>query len=80
MNNCLYQDKDLENRRKRQLKIRAKLNDYTLSIPYKYASRINVNKEDIILSLPKEGCEEYYFDDIGFKREDGEEYMIFQLK
>ena len=73
----LIKDKDLENRRKRQLKIRAKLNDYTLSIPYKYASRINVNKEDIILSLPKEGCEEYYFDDIGFKREDGEEYMIF---
>lgn len=73
----LIKDKDLENRRKRQLKIRAKFNDYTLSIPYKYASRINVNKEDIILSLPKEGCEEYYFDDIGFKREDGEEYMIF---
>lgn len=73
----LIKDKDLENRRKRQLKIRVKLNDYTLSIPYKYASRINVNKEDIILSLPKEGCEEYYFDDIGFKREDGEEYMIF---
>lgn len=73
----LIKDKDLENRRKRQLKIRAKLNDYTLSIPYKYASRINVNKEDIILSLPKEGCEEYYFDDIGFKREDEEEYMIF---
>ena len=73
----LIKDKDLENRRKRQLKIRAKLNDYTLSVPYKYTSRINVNKEDIILSLPKEGCEEYYFDDIGFKREDGEEYMIF---
>lgn len=75
------QSKNIEVRRKGLLDIRADVANYTLSIPERYLERINSVKADIaagyMLSLPEEGCDEYYNRQTGFMREAEEEYLIF---
>lgn len=71
-------EKELESRRRLQLELRNKMAEYTLSIPKRFASRINHMKEEQIWTLPMEGCEVYYDEMTGFRRDEEEEsYMIF---
>ena len=73
----MLKEKDSDRRRELQLKLKPEMAKYTLSIPQKFASRINHVKEEILWTLPREGCEEYYDPITGFKRDDGEEYFVF---
>lgn len=71
-------EKELELRRRLQLELRNKMAEYTLSIPKRFASRINHMKEEQIWTLPVEGCEVYYDEMTGFRRDEEEEsYIIF---
>ena len=67
---------DIKKRHELQLHLKRSMSEYTLSIPAKYASRINHLKQDILWTLPKEGCDMFYSEDTGFIRENGEEYLI----
>lgn len=67
---------DMKKRRELQLHLKRSMSEYTLSIPAKYASKINHLKQDILWTLPKEGCDMFYSEDTGFIRENGEEYLI----
>lgn len=69
-------EKDKKKKYETMLELNPKMSAYTLSIPEKYASRINHVKEEIIWSLPMEGCNANYCRDTGFKRK-GEDYLVF---
>lgn len=67
---------DMKKRRELQLHLKRSMSEYTLSIPAKYASKINHLKQDVLWTLPKEGCDMFYSEDTGFIRENSEEYLI----
>lgn len=68
-------EKNIKKKREMYLAIKNEIRDYTLSIPIKYKGKIDTDQ--IIINLPKEGCDEYYNEDTGFFRGDEEEYLIF---
>lgn len=72
--------KDLEARHKGLLSIRGEVANYTLSIPERYMERINIGKAELegqyLISLPQEGCEEYYSNVTGFMREEEEKFLV----
>ncbi len=80
---CLFQkflhavrEKDMKKKYDSMLELNPKMSAYTLSIPEKYVSRINHVQEEVIWSLPMEGCNDNYCRDTGFKREE-EDYLVF---
>ncbi|OFI05278.1 CRISPR-associated endonuclease/helicase Cas3 [Clostridium acetireducens DSM 10703] len=73
----VLKEKDENIKREGFIKIKNKIRDYTLSIPMKYKSKFNIDEYTRIVSLPMEGCENYYDINTGFIREDKEDYFIF---
>lgn len=73
----MIQEKDFQKQQQMKRRLKREMAEYTLSIPVKYASRINHMKEEKIWTLPKEGCEEYYCLETGFRRNEEEGYSIF---
>lgn len=73
----MIQEKDFQRQQQMKRRLKREMAEYTLSIPVKYASRINHMKEEKIWTLPKEGCEEYYCLETGFRRNEEEGYSIF---
>lgn len=73
----MIQERDFQKQQQKKRKLKQEMAEYTLSIPVKYASRINHMKEEKIWTLPREGCEEYYCLETGFKRCEEESYSIF---
>ncbi|MBS7006814.1 CRISPR-associated helicase Cas3' [Anaerostipes sp.] len=67
---------DMRERHQMQLKLKKAMSEYTLSIPAKYASKINHLKQEVLWTLPKEGCDMFYSEDTGFIRENSEEFLI----
>jgi CRISPR-associated endonuclease/helicase Cas3 len=70
--------KDFGEKRNKYLEIKSSLNEYMLSIPDKYFSRLNLSKDDVFIpNLTEEACDEYYDYMTGFVREDGgDSFMI----
>jgi CRISPR-associated endonuclease/helicase Cas3 len=70
--------KDFREKRNKYLEIKSSLNEYMLSIPDKYFSRLNLSKDDVLIpNLTEEACDEYYDYMTGFVREDGgDSFMI----
>lgn len=68
--------KDWHRRQDKMLEIQPKMCRYTLSIPQRLTSKINHLKGELLWSLPKEGCEEYYDSVTGFKREPTDDFII----
>jgi CRISPR-associated endonuclease/helicase Cas3 len=70
--------KDFREKRNKYLEIKSKLNEYILSIPDKYFSRLNLSKDDVFIpNLTQEACDEYYDITTGFIREDNaDSFMI----
>lgn len=73
----MLQQTDIQKQQQMSRMLKREMAEYTLSIPVKYASRINHVKEEKIWTLPQEGCEEYYCLETGFKRYEEEGYSIF---
>lgn len=67
--------KDADIKNERILEIKNKMYDYILSIPLKYAERLN-NKDDIVLNLPESACEVYYDEMTGYKREKDDDFFV----
>lgn len=67
--------KDFNKKREQYLKIQRDMKDYTLSIPKKYFRSFVADRGMIF--LPREGIEEFYDDETGFKRDKEDECMIF---
>ena len=70
--------KDFREKRNKYLEIKSSLNEYMLSIPDKYFSRLNLSKDDVLIpNLTEEACDEYYDNITGFVRDDdGDSFMI----
>ncbi|MEY8304158.1 CRISPR-associated helicase Cas3' [Anaerosalibacter bizertensis] len=66
---------NINKKRELYLDIQRDLKDYTLSIPSKYFRSFTADRGMIF--LPKEGIEQFYDDEIGFKRDEEDECMIF---
>lgn len=66
---------DFNKKREIYLEIQRYIKDYTISIPIKYFR--NFVAERGMIFLPREGIEQYYDNETGFKREGNDECMIF---
>ncbi len=69
-----FSEKDLNRRNDIYLTIKNHIREYTLSVPYKFKDRFDL--DSIIINLPKEGCEMFYNSETGFSREE-EDFFVF---
>lgn len=78
----MLSEKNIKKRKEIYLQIKNTLRDYTLSLPAKFNGvfeKWSSNDNKIFLiNMPKEGCDEFYNIETGFKRENDErEFMVF---
>ncbi len=67
--------KNINKKRGLYLDIQRDMKDYIISIPIKYFRSFTTDRGMIF--LPKEGIEQFYDDETGFKRDEEDECMIF---
>ncbi|MFD3157028.1 CRISPR-associated helicase Cas3' [Haloimpatiens sp. FM7330] len=75
-------EKDFVKKKQLYLEVKNKIRDYTLSLPSKFNSAFekwkNGDEKVFLINMPMEGCEDYYDEITGFKREEDEqEFIVF---